>query len=164
MSSNLTDINASANGSHKEVTPIGNYDYSFHSPMRVIGSVAYQVAKKAMLSLDYELVDYSSMKYSNGVGGDNFSVENSQIKNVYNAVSNVRVGAEVRLTEAFSVRGGLEFLGNPYKTSINNISQPNTNFNFKTYNGGIGYRSGKYSIDMTYSVGDKTQLHVSLSD
>lgn len=156
MNSTLTDINTNANGSHSEVTPIGNYEYNFHSPLRAIGSVAYQIAKKAMLSLDYELVDYGSMKYSKGLGGDNFSVENDEIKTIYNAVSNVRIGAEVRLTDAFSVRGGLEYLGNPYKSVINNIPQPNTNFNFKTYNGGIGYRSGKFSIDMTYSVGDKT--------
>ena len=156
MSSNLAGISTDANGSHSASTPIGNYHYNFRTPLRAIGSVALQFAKKGMVSLDYEYVDYSSMKYSGALSGDSFTSENNGIKSVYKAVSNLRIGAEYRLTDAFSLRGGLEFLGNPCQSVVNNVSQPNADYKFKTYNGGIGYRTGKFSIDMTYSLGDKT--------
>jgi hypothetical protein len=152
MSSNLQGINDDANGAHSEVTPIGNYEYDFHTPLRLIGSVAYQFAKKAMLSLDYEFVDYTNMEYSNG----DFSYENEDIKTVYKAVSNIRVGAEYKLTNEFSIRGGMEFMGNPYNTTAYGVTQPNKDYKFKTYNGGIGYRNGIFSIDITYGLGDKT--------
>lgn len=158
MSSTLQGISSDANGTHKEQSPIGNFQYNFQSPMRAIGSVAYQFAKKGIISLDYEYVDYTAMKYKGVSSGDNFGVENGDIKSVYNAVSNVRIGAEYRVNEAVSLRGGMEFLGNPYKTTAYGVSQPNTDYKFKTYSGGVGYRSGKFSLDMTYSLGDKTNF------
>jgi len=158
MSSNLTGVSTEADGTHNEATPLGSYEYNFHSPLRAIGSIAYQIAKKGLISLDYEFVDYSGMKYSNGLGGDNFSTENSDIKTVYKAVSNIRVGGEYRVTDAISLRGGMEFMGNPYHSTVNGVSQPNTDYKFTTYNGGIGYRAGKFSLDMAYSLGDRTNF------
>ena len=156
MNSNLAGISTDANGTHQEISPTGHYEYNFRTPMRAIGSVALQIEKRAMLSLDYEYVDYSTMNFSHGLGGDNFSAENGNINTIYKAVSNVRIGAEYKLTNAFGLRGGLEFLGNPYKSSAYGVTQPNADYKFTTYNGGIGYRSGKFSVDMTYSLGDKT--------
>lgn len=156
MTSNLTGISSDADGSHKEESPVGNYEYNFRTPMRVIGSAAYQFGKKGMLSVDYELVDYGSMKFSKGLGGDNFGIENGDIKEIYKSVGNLRIGGEYKVTDAVSLRGGLELMGNPYKSNAYGVSQPNMDYQFKTYNGGIGYRAGKFSIDMTYSLGDKT--------
>ncbi len=156
MTSNLTGVSAEANGNHKEDNPIGNFHYNLRSPLRAIGSFAYQFGKIGMLSVDYELIDYSSSKYTNGLSGDNFTMENKDIKAIYKAVGNLRCGAEVRVTDAFSIRGGMELYGNPYQLNVNGIAQPSVNYNFKSYNGGIGYRSGKYSVDLTYSRGDKT--------
>jgi hypothetical protein len=62
------------------------------------------------------------------------------------------------LSEAFSLRGGMEFLGNPYNTNLYGVTQPNTDYIFKTYSGGLGYRAGKLSIDLTYGLGDKTNF------
>lgn len=156
MSSNLIDVYPEANGTHYEETPIGNYDYDFNTPLRAIGSIAYQFAKKGLLSLDYEFVDYANMKYRHGMDGYQFGAENVNIKEIYQSASNFRVGAEYRVTGAVSLRGGMEFLGNPYKSSSFGVSQPNTNYKFKSYNGGIGYRTGVFSADLTYSLGDRT--------
>ena len=158
MTSKLTGVSTDADGSHSEQTPIGNYEYTFHTPMRAIGSVAYQFAKKGLISLDYEYVDYLMMKFRNGLRSENFSVENSDIKSIYKGVSNIRAGAEYRVTDTFCLRGGMEFLGNPYNSTAFGYSQPNMDYKYKTYNGGFGYRSGNYSIDMTYSLGDKTNF------
>jgi long-subunit fatty acid transport protein len=156
MSSKLTDVSNDANGTHYEATPVGNYEYNFQTPMRAIGSIAYQFAKKGLFSFDYEFVNYSSMKYKKGMDGYQFGAENGNIKSVYKAVSNFRFGAEYRLNEAFSLRGGLELLGNPYLSNSYGVSQPNTDYKFRTYNGGIGYRLNSLSFDLTYGIGDKT--------
>lgn len=158
MSSKLTGVSKEADGSHLEKTPVGNYEYSFHTPVRAIASVAYQFAKKGLVSLDYEYVDYSTMKFSHGMGSDSFSSENSDIKSIYQSVGNIRVGAEYRVTDSFCLRGGMELLGNPYKSVSFGLAQPNSDYQSKTYNGGIGYRSGNFSIDMTYSMGDRTNF------
>ncbi len=156
MSSNLIGISTDANGKHYEASPEGSYNYNFHTPLRAIASVAYQFAKKGLLSLDYEYVDYTAMKYKSGMDGYQFGVENGDIKSVYKAVSNVRIGAEYRVTDAFSLRGGFEFLGNPYQSNSYGVSQPNTDYKYRTYNTGFGYRVGKFSLDVTYGLGDKT--------
>lgn len=156
MSSKLTDVSNDANGTHYEETPVGNYEYNFQTPLRAIGSIAYQFAKKGLFSFDYEFVDYSAMKYKKGMDGYQFGAENGDIKSVYKAVSNFRFGAEYRVNEAISLRGGLELLGNPYQSNSYGVSQPNTDYKFRTYNGGIGYRISSFSFDLTYGIGDKT--------
>ena len=55
------------------------------------------------------------------------------------------------------MRGGVEFLGNPYNANAYNISQHNKDYQFTTYNGGIGYRNKNISFDISYSYGDRTK-------
>jgi long-subunit fatty acid transport protein len=156
MKSTLSGVSDVANGFHSEETPTKNDKYSFHTPLRATGSIGYQFAKRGILSLDYEFVDYSSSKFNQRLGGLDFSLENGDIKSVYRAVGNLRIGGEYKATNALSLRVGIELLGNPYKSNNTDVSQLNQDYNFKTYNGGIGYRTGKYSFDLTFGLGDKT--------
>jgi long-subunit fatty acid transport protein len=156
MSSNLIDIYPDANGTHYEETPLGTYEYDYNTPLRFIGSIAYQFAKKGLLSFDYEFVDYGNMKYKHGSDGYQFGSENTSIKEIYGSVNNFRAGAEYRITDAFSLRGGMEFIGNPYKSKSYGVDQPNADYKFTSYNGGIGYRAGVFSADLTYSLGNRT--------
>jgi len=156
MTSNLTGISDDANGKHSENSPVGTYEYDFHTPLRAIGSVALQIAKKGLISFDYEFVDYGSMAYSHGLGGSNFNIENQEIETIYKATHTFRVGGEIKPINALSLRAGLEFIGNPYQSNAYGVSQPNADYKYRTYNGGIGYRYGMFSVDLTYSMGDRT--------
>jgi hypothetical protein len=156
MSSNLQNVSTDANGPHNTETPVNSYDYKMDTPMRAIGSFAYQFGKKGMISFDYEYVDYSTMKLRNGDDGYNFSFENADIKTIYKSVSNLRFGGEIKPTDALSLRAGYELFGNPYKTVINNVSQPNKDFSYNTVNFGIGYRINNVSFDVSYSLGTRT--------
>jgi hypothetical protein len=147
---------AEANGPHQAETPLGNYQYKMDTPLRAIGSLAYQFGKKGIISFDYEYVDFSKNKLRNGSDGYNFSIENTDIKSIYRSVTNLRFGGEIKPTDALSLRAGYELFGNPYKSTINGISQPNKNFNYHTINAGIGYRIKNVSIDVSYSLGTKT--------
>jgi long-subunit fatty acid transport protein len=156
MSSNLQNVSAAADGPHTESTPIGDYQYKMESPFRCIASIAYQFGKKGLISLDYEYVDYSKAKLRQGRDGYNFASENQEISTIYNPVSNIHIGGELRATDALSLRAGFESFGNPYKTVINGVSQPNKDFSFNTINCGLGYRVDNVFIDMAYSLGTKT--------
>jgi long-subunit fatty acid transport protein len=159
MSSNLQNVSIDADGTHKTESPLGDYGYKMNTPMRAIGSLAWQFGKKGMISLDYEYVDFSKSKLRNGRDGYNFSSENTGIKNVYQAASNLRFGGEVKPSDAISLRAGFELFGNPYKSVVNGISQPNSSFNYTTINTGIGYRVNNVSFDLSYSLGTKTDYN-----
>ena len=159
MSSNLQFVSTAANGNHNAETPLGDYGYKMDTPMRTIGSFAYQFGKMGMISVDYEYVDYSKMKLRSGRDGYNFSLENTDIKTVYRAASNLHFGAEFKPAEAVSLRAGYELFGNPYKTTAYGTSQPNTDFSYNTINAGIGYRINNVSLDVSYSLGTKTDYN-----
>jgi long-subunit fatty acid transport protein len=156
MSSNLQNVSAAADGSHSEPTPIGDYDYKFESPTRFIGSLAYMFGTKGLISFDYEYVNYSNANLRHGRDGYNFSSENQEISNIYNPVSNIRIGGELRANDALSLRAGYELFGNPYKSTIGGIPQPNSDYSFSTINGGLGYRIANVNLDLSYSYGNRT--------
>jgi long-subunit fatty acid transport protein len=156
MHSDLQNVSTDANGTHSELTPIGDYQYKLESPFRAIGSLAYQFGKKGLLSFDYEYVDYSKMKLRQGQDGYNFAAENQDINTIYRAVSNIHVGGEFKATNALSLRAGYELYGNHYNSVVNGITQPNTNFNLHTINAGLGYRIDNVSLDVAYSLSDRT--------
>ena len=156
MSSNLQNVSTDANGPHREETIVGDYQYKMDSPMRAIGSFAWQFGKKGMISFDYEYVDYAKMKLRNGSDNYNFSFENTDMKTIYQSVSNLRLGGEFKPTEALSLRAGYELFGNPYKSYAYNSSQPNKDFSYNTINAGIGYRINNVSFDVSYSLGTRT--------
>ncbi len=165
MASDLKDVSPDANGTHKAETPLGDYGYKMDTPTRLIASVAYQFGKKGMLSVDFENVDYSKMKYRNGRDGNNFSAENTSISTIYTNTTNIRIGGEIKPTDLVSLRAGYELFGNPYKTSINDgnggmaVVQPNSKFSYNTINAGVGYRIDNVSFDLTYSIGHRTDFN-----
>jgi len=159
MSSNLQNVSAAADGSHTAETPVFDYKYKLETPMRAIGSLAYQFGKKGMISFDYEYVDYSKMNLRNSDDPNSASLDNTAIKTIYQPVSNLRFGGEFKPTDAVSLRAGYELFGNPFKTTIDNKSQPNKDFSYNTINCGIGYRINNVFLDVSYSLGTKTDFN-----
>jgi long-subunit fatty acid transport protein len=159
MSSNLQNVSAAANGPHREESIIGDYQYKMETPMRAIGSFAWQFGKKGMISFDYEYVDYSKMKLRKGQDGYNFAFENIDMNEIYQPVSNLRFGGEIKPTDALSLRAGYELFGNPYKSVAYNSPQPNKDFSYNTINAGIGYRINNVSFDISYTLGSKTDYN-----
>lgn len=125
-------------------TPRGHYDFDFETPFRFIGSLAYIIKDFGLISLDVEHVDYSSMKFRNGGDGDSFTDLNTSIENTYKSVTNIRAGGEYKIGD-FSIRGGYAYYPSPYKSG-----QLNKNAKTTQISGGLGYRSGGFSIDMAY--------------
>lgn len=149
MKSNIDEGDNS--GSYSESSPINYYDYKMETPMRTTFSGAFVIAKKGLLSIDYELLNYGNAKLRNGGDGYNFSEENMEISEAYKTSGNLRVGGEYRVNNNISLRAGYQLQMSAYNSTAFGTNQPNSNANLNVYSGGIGYRTGAFFADVTYS-------------
>lgn len=129
-------------GSENHSTPTNNLDYFIESPFKLIGSLAYTIGEVAILSADYELIDYSLMKLSNDE--DSFTSQNQDIKSNFRQSQNIKLGGEVWIGK-FAIRGGYALYGSPYANSNLNAKASIT-----ALSGGLGYRAGRIFIDFAY--------------
>jgi hypothetical protein len=128
----------------------GRFNYNLRTPSRYIGSLAFVIMKKALISADYEMVDYASAR----LGPENrdpassytFSSENIEIQEQYTLASNLRVGTEVKI-KPFSVRAGYAYYGSPYKSGLTESDPTKTSYSF-----GLGMREKGYFIDLAYTL------------
>lgn len=101
-------------------------DYEYRSPDRWIFSAAGIIGQSALVSVDYELTNYSNMKLKDDLGNENpYSADNSDIKNNFRMGQTIRLGAEVRVTPQFSVRAGGSFTNSPMKDPFKNALEKN---------------------------------------
>lgn len=140
MTSNFTD------GGHYEV--LGDamrYSYALTTPFRALAGVALQIRKIALLSVDYEFVDYSTARFSDTGDGYDYSQTNMNIKNSLKSTSNVRIGGEVRLNDLY-LRAGYGYYGKALQPG-----DDNANLDYRSISCGIGFRAQKVSIDFAYT-------------
>ncbi len=121
------------------------YKYELTTPFRAIGSVAYQFGKKALLSVDYEFVDYATARLRRGEDGENFNSQNDAIKDAYRKTGNLRLGGEYRLG-AISLRGGYAHYGSAYAKS-----EANADASYSLISAGIGFKQKKFYLDFGFT-------------
>jgi len=134
----------------------GAVDYQMQTPGRLIYSAAYQFGDKGFLSLDWDVVDYREAKLKDADGVP-FDDTNSMIDSDFNAVSNIRLGGEYRVTENVSLRAGTAWYQSPVNNSLETDNTyivtagttPQYSIEKDTYylSGGIGYRTGAFFMD-----------------
>ncbi len=158
MHSNITYDDGTE--SYDEYSPTNNYDYKLQTPMRTTFSGAFLIAKKGLLSVDYELVNYGNAKLKNGGDGYGFYDENLDISEAYKSSGNLRIGGEYMISKAVSLRGGYELHQSAYNSNSFGASQPNSDSDLMVYSGGLGYKSGLFFADVAYrySVIDHSDL------
>jgi hypothetical protein len=120
----------------------GNYNYNITTPMRAMGGIAFIIHHQAIISADYEWVDYSTVQFTSDPTNQ-FSAVNQAIQQSYMQASNIRVGAELVLYP-FSIRAGYAYYGNPYNASAGNSTIKNN------YSVGLGIKFGRCFLDMAY--------------
>jgi hypothetical protein len=121
------------------------FGYALTTPFRALAGVAVQIKKTALVSVDYEFVDYSSAKFSDW--GDNFDYTplNDGIRTTLKPSNNFRVGAEYRLDKLY-LRGGYGLYGKVFKSG-----ELNQDMSYNSYSAGIGYREQNISIDFAFT-------------
>ncbi|RCH55809.1 hypothetical protein DJ568_03370 [Mucilaginibacter hurinus] len=150
LTTNISGRGQSRNG---EVYPL---QYNLRTPLKVAGGLAVFIKQFGFITGDVEYVDYSSANLSSNIDYD-ASEDNTNIKTLYKGAVNARVGAEARLSSIAYLRGGYNIMGNPMKEFGSSI---------KTASGGVGFRTGNYSIDATYthSTGSRTDFAYDLGN
>lgn len=123
-----------------------DFTYNLRTPMKGSLGASYIIAGQAIISADVDFVDYTSIRFSTheGSGGSDVVMDNNtEVKNNFQSALNYRVGAEFKISE-ISLRAGYGLNGSPYKSDNDGF------FDTKMYSGGIGYRTGGYSLDLAY--------------
>lgn len=146
---NVNYTDASFNGSAK--TPEGDYSYRLRSPYRLNAGAAFTFAGMALLSADYEMTDYSTMKFMSKNGGwndDTYGKLNDEIRNRMGVSHMVRVGAEFKPVPEIAVRAGYNFTTTPEYVSEGN-SKTTLNDRINAFSIGLGYSSnGSFFADI----------------
>lgn len=130
-------------------TDWSTFDYSFRTPYKVISSLGVVLGNKGFISVDYEFMDYSKAKFM--LDTDNFQYDdmynalNDGIKQHFKSVSNVRVGAEFKVSDFLMARAGFGMYGSPYKKEY-----IGTDMKRNTYSAGLGYRTNTFFADFAY--------------
>ena len=132
-------------------SPLGDYDYKLKTPSRYVGSLAITVGKIGLLSMDYEMADYSKAKLD--ARDYDFFSENSIITENYKSTHNFRLGGEIRLGPGY-LRGGYSFYQSPYVSS-----EPNTSANINTFSAGAGMRGQSFYIDFGYAMSNLEEVY-----
>ena len=158
-----TDVhyeNSSYDGS--ATSPEGDYSYTLRSPYRVNAGLAYTFFGMAMISADYEMTDYSSMRFKDNDGyAETFIDVNNDIRNCMGKSHMVRVGAEFKPVPEMAVRAGYNFTTVPEYYLENGMKQT-LNDRTNSFSVGLGYYSkGSFFADIAGRYSTLTDEYIS---
>ena len=139
-------------------SPEDEWIYALVSPFRANVGVAYTLGTKAVLSADYEFVNYGQARfksrtsdYEYSVG--NFSDVNLDIKDLLGPSHQLRVGGEFKINSDFSLRAGYNLTTGAQRNYLDgNIAVPLSSearlAQLKhSVSAGVGYSFGSLFID-----------------
>ncbi|AVR44067.1 transporter [Christiangramia fulva] len=118
-------------------------EYRLQTPSKISGSLAYLFGKSGLISFEYGLKDYSSMKLK-PVNDPSFAVINQDINQNMQASSSYKIGGEYRVSR-LSFRAGYRFVESPFKSD-------NGTGDLTGYTAGLGYDFGSLSLNAAYSL------------
>lgn len=92
-------------------SPEGEYTYRLISPFRFNVGAAYTFGSMGLISVDYEMCNYKSMKFREADTNDNsgFDTVNSDIRSNMGASHEVRAGVEIKPISSLAIRAGYNF-------------------------------------------------------
>ncbi|WP_337044802.1 OmpP1/FadL family transporter [Emticicia sp. 17c] len=147
--SNITISPKSGNGviPSSAVTSVStdenSYTYSLATPLKASGGATFFFPNKAgFITADAEYIGYRGMGVKDSQDKAWSDSQKRGIQSAYNDVVNVKVGAEYRI-QNIRVRAGAKYMPDPYKQKLDNLNRSQMLFT-----GGLGYRSGKFFIDL----------------
>ncbi len=120
-------------------------DYSLNTPFRFIGGIGLMLpGQMGVISVDYEYVDYTTMRLRETDGGADFIDQNETIQTVYRQTENLKGGVELRLGQ-FMLRGGYALYGSPFASG-----QINEDAGLTAWSGGFGFRERNFYVDLGF--------------
>lgn len=138
----MLKTNLGAQDYHRYLSPNLYQEYEFRTPHHFIGSLAFIIGRRGMVTTDIEYLDYGKSKFD-------FSGVNEDIEQTLKPSLNLRLGTEWRIRQFF-LRGGVAYYGSPYGIS-------NSDGSIKKLCLGIGYpTSEETSWDFAYELSQST--------
>lgn len=143
------------------------YDYS--TPWEYQFSTAYIIGSRAIVSFEYDLRDFKTMKFhesTNGYYEDRvyYKDMNKTQKPYLKAQHTFKVGAEYRITPQWSARLGYAYKSSPYTEAalFSDVNQDDISFLYRTatkpnfstlddqhyFTGGLGWRGKSWTFDL----------------
>jgi long-subunit fatty acid transport protein len=154
------------NNNKEAATPDNAYtNYRFHSPESWVFSVAGILGTKAVVSMDYELKNYSGMYLDEDYTGNHYAETNKFMSEAFNNItSTVRAGLEYRFTPQFSGRVGYSWMQRPYKEEYidelvvsGTVPHYTVEGDVSYFTAGIGYRfTPQFYLDATFAYRSQT--------
>ena len=138
-------------------TPEDAWSYGMTSPLRLNAGIAYSFGQIAVLSADYELVNYGQIRYR-GVGSGSMPSyledANLDIKEALGIAHQMRVGVEVKPIPALSLRAGYNLISYGQKNwleadwSLTPLT-PQEKWSLVKHSAsfGVGYSFGSFFLD-----------------
>lgn len=156
-----TYVNGYDDPSIKNQTPEDAYsEYRFRTPDKWIFSGSVILGQSALISADYEIMDYRKMHFSDKDGYDGGYSMNGYIDDDYTSAHTLKLGAEIKVTPQFAVRAGYMTQTSPMRKALFNndvevlpagtiphftVASKPTNY----YTVGLGYRfTPNFYIDL----------------
>ena len=121
-------------------------EYAIHTPLRANLGAAFLFGKAGLVSVDYEYVDYTTMRLRETDGGYDFAYDNEIIREAFRPTHNIRLGGEVKMNN-IAFRGGYGIYMSPYEKG-----QMNENSNYSVISAGVGLRESSFFLDFGYSL------------
>jgi hypothetical protein len=143
---------------YEYINKTSSYKYTLTTPFRANAGFALQIKKRAIISADYEFVNYSISQFSKAIDGQSFDNENRSIREMYKSASNIRLGAELRLSNIY-LRGGYSYYGKAFKPGEDNKA-----LDYNTLSFGIGMRQQNFYLDLGFTALYSSRLYYMYSD
>jgi len=135
-------------------SPIGEGYYSYTAPYSFNLGAAYTFGAAGMLSVDYELTDYSIMKFSSAeydTYADDSYYQVNRLNKLFCGVSHqLRIGAEYRPMPFLALRAGYNITTSPeryYEGVDSDVYAADYDYNFNAYENGSLSLGNKKSVN-----------------
>jgi hypothetical protein len=137
--------------SFREVSPDDFLEYRVRTPWRFSAGIAGVVQSKAILSAQYEYVNFRGGQMLPGnrrLSTNPWQNVNDIVTAEFRAAHILRGGIEFRMNKSFMARGGVAFF--PNTIPRNNLTIDGSMDRLQIA-GGIGYRAAAWNLDLAYS-------------
>lgn len=146
----VEDIKANYRDSSEPLeSPANVWDYAIVTPTRMLAGISYAFPY-GIISADYERVWYDGIRIKETDDVNYEDEMNSEVRDVYRPADNFRAGIEVTPGYGLFVRGGVAFYGDMMSNSNLKLVGEQVVKSYNSYSGGLGYRFGSVSVDLSY--------------